>query len=329
MSGFRKAEPKQAALKMGLYGPPGSGKTFTALLIAEALAEREKKRVAFVDTERGTDFYSQAAPRAVHPQAFDFDALYTRSITEVLAALKGLDVSKYSVVVLDSITHLWEAAKAAYSGRTTRAGTIPFQAWGAIKKPYRDLIAWLLSTPIHVLILGRQGIDYKEDEDTGELRAVGAKMKAESETPYEPHILIRLNNERQRNGQGIITAFAEKDRTGVLAGQLITLWPSEASTFSLLVEPLIPLLGGAQATIRSDDETAAVDAEAIVEAEAERVKKSAETLREYAARLDLCRSEADVKAVGKSLTPAVKETMTPADLAALKEKYLNVLNSVK
>ncbi len=79
MAGFRKAKAEQAALKMGIYGPPGSGKTFTSLLIAEGLGVTSGKRVAYVDTERGTDFYCKDVPsRAVHPQAFDFDALYTR-----------------------------------------------------------------------------------------------------------------------------------------------------------------------------------------------------------------------------------------------------------
>src|SRR5262245_3063320 len=129
MAGFRKAKAEQAALKMGLYGPPGSGKTFTALLLAEGLAAKANKRIAFVDTEHGTDFYCKTVPsRPVHPAAFDFDALYTKSITDVISAVKGLKVEEYGVVIIDSITHIWEAARAAYSGRTTKAGTIPFHA---------------------------------------------------------------------------------------------------------------------------------------------------------------------------------------------------------
>ena len=53
MAGFRKASPEQAALKFAIYGPPGSGKTFTTLLVAEGLANIIGKRVAMVDTERG------------------------------------------------------------------------------------------------------------------------------------------------------------------------------------------------------------------------------------------------------------------------------------
>lgn len=38
---FKKAEAKQARLKLGIYGGQGSGKTLTALLIAEGLAKLE------------------------------------------------------------------------------------------------------------------------------------------------------------------------------------------------------------------------------------------------------------------------------------------------
>src|SRR5574338_282563 len=153
MAGFRKAKAEQAALKMGIYGPPGSGKTFTSLMIAEGLAKLTGKRVALVDTEHGSDFYCQTVTsRTVHPEAFDFDALYTKSLTEVISAVRGLDEREYGVIVIDSITHLWEAARNAYDGRQTRAGTIPMQAWGRIKKPYKDLLSTLLSSPMHVII---------------------------------------------------------------------------------------------------------------------------------------------------------------------------------
>jgi KaiC/GvpD/RAD55 family RecA-like ATPase len=141
MAGFRKATPEQAALKMALYGPPGSGKTFTTLLVAEGLANLLGKKVALVDTERGSDFYCQSVPsRLVHPEAFVFDALYTRSLTEVLTECKRLKPEEYGVVIIDSITHLWESAKAAYSGKTTKVGSIPLHAWAKIKAPYKDLM---------------------------------------------------------------------------------------------------------------------------------------------------------------------------------------------
>jgi hypothetical protein len=318
MAGFRKAKAEQASLKLGLYGLAGSGKTFTALLIAEGLANLTKKRAAFVDSERGTDFYSQAVKdRAAHPAAFDFDALYTRSITEVLDAVKSLDPAQHAVVVIDSITHIWDACKNSYAGKMTKIGTLPFHAWAAIKKPYRDLMNYLLSSPMHVIICGRQGNVFEEDEETGEMKKVGEKMKAEGETPYEPHILIHMMNERQKDGTGRILAFAEKDRTGVLAGKTIV-----NPDFDSLVKPLLPLLGNTQAQIQGEDEVASVDAERLASQDQEREMQSQATLDEIKGRIMICKSLADLKEVGKAITPDLKKGMIPAHVAELREAYL-------
>ncbi len=319
MAGFRKAKAEQAALKMGLYGPPGSGKTFTALLLAEGLGKITGKRVAYIDTERGTDFYCQAVPtRAVHPEAFDFDALYTRAISEVLASVRAIDTASHSVLVLDSVTHLWEAAMAAYGGKLTKIGTIPMHAWGKIKKPYKDLMAFMLASPMHVIICGRQKTVYEEDEETEELKSVGVTMRAEGETPYEPHILIRMEalKPKKTNEVAQIIAYAEKDRTGVLSGRSF-INPS----FDSLCKPLLSLLGSVQAQMATGDESAAKDAEALADQDKARETGSAEMLRDFKARIDLAKDPKALKDIGKEITPAVKSKMLPAHVAELREHY--------
>lgn len=319
MSGFRKAKAEQAALKMGVYGPAGSGKTFTSLLLAEGLGRVTKKRVAYIDTEHGTDFYCKDVPsRAVHPEAFDFDALYTRSITEVTAAVQSLDTATHGVLVIDSLTHLWEAAIAAYSGKKTSIDSIPMQAWGRIKKPYKDLMAFLLSSPLHVIMCGRQGTEYATDEETKEMRAIGVKMKAEGETPYEPHILIRMEAKKpeRTNEVAQIIAYAEKDRTGVLAGRSFV-----NPTFDSLCAPLLPLLGEVQAKMDSADEAASKDAEQLIEAERQRGEVSTKLLREWSAKVQLANDPKALKDVGKGITPQLKAQMLPSDVAALREVY--------
>src|SRR5271156_3147660 len=97
MSAFSKPTSLKAALKLAFYGPAGSGRTFTALLLAEGLARQCGRRVAVLDTEQGTAFYSQPVPRRrAHPEAFDFDVLHTRSVTESLAALHALDPAEHA-----------------------------------------------------------------------------------------------------------------------------------------------------------------------------------------------------------------------------------------
>lgn len=318
MAGFRKAKAEQAALKIGMYGPSGSGKTFTGLLMAEGLAKASGKRVAVVDTERGTDFYCKKVDsRRVHPAEFDFDAIYTRSITEVLQAVKDLDPAVYGVLMIDSITHIWEATIKAYEGRTTRAGTIPMHAWGSIKKPYKEMIAHMLSSPMHFIICGRQGNEYTTDEATDELRMSGVKMKAEGETPYEPHILIRMEAVRPKpKAEAVITAFIEKDRTGILNGKVII-----NPTYDLLCAPIMPLLGGQQAKVESDDEVATRDAEAMSDSERKRLDRSGELFAEFNAQFDLAHTAPEVEAVAKKLTKGIKDEMLPAHVTQLREKY--------
>jgi hypothetical protein len=326
MTAFTRPRPLKAALKMALYGPAGSGKTFTALLLAEGLARHSGKRIAYCDTEQGTAFYGQDVPqRPVHPQAFDFEVLYSKSITEVLAAVRGLDPGAYGVVVLDSMTHLWESCKNAFAGRPTRAGTIPLHAWSAIKKPYKELMHLLLSLPVHVLLCGRQGIDYGEDEASGELKSLGYRMRAEGETPYEPDVLVRLESfKKDRKQLAVPTAHVEKDRTGILAGQSIS-WPA----FDNLARPLLGLLGTEQASLPSDEEVGIQDAEALARREAEQALQSAELAAEYTARFGQAESVAELQRLGGQLTPAVKAALLGKDLARVRSAYAARLGSLK
>lgn len=236
---FTKAKPEQAKFKAGLYGLQGSGKTLTALIIAEGLAKRDNKRIAYIDTEHGTDFYAMDIPdRKVHPVAFDFDRIVTRSIMDTLDAVRELDTSVHGVLVIDSVTHLWEAAREAYTGKRMSNGAIPIQAWGAIKKPYKQLMTAFLDGNFHAILCGREGVILEKDED-GDMEVTGTKMKAEGETAYEPHLLARMEAERQRDTGGFrIRAFFEKDRSGILMGK--TIYEPNYATF----EPIVRYLSG-------------------------------------------------------------------------------------
>jgi AAA domain len=318
MATFQKPQPLKAALKLGLYGPAGSGKTFTALLIAEGLARHTGKRVAFCDIEQGTAFYGQeVAQRAVHPEAFDFDVLHTRAITETLAAVKGLDLDVHGVLVVDSISHLWDSCKNAFTGRLTRAGTVPLHAWGTIKKPYKELMHLLLSLPVHVLICGWMGIDYAEDEASGELKNMGYKMRAEGETAYEPDILLRQEfHKASRKEAAVPVAHVEKDRTGILSGKTIS-WP----TFDNVARPLLGLLGTTQVAVPTDDQVGMQDAEALARQEAEWEQRSAELTAEYTTRFAEAGTVATLERIGKELTQTVKALLAGSDLARVRKAY--------
>ena len=271
-SKFSKAKSEQSFFKGSLYGKAGSGKTLTSLLWAEGLAARDKKRIAFIDTERGTEFYALDIPeRKCHPKAFDFDRLITRSIMDTVDAVETLDPAEHSVIVIDSITHLWEAARLAYTGKVMSNGGIPVQAWGGIKKPYKKLMSLLLDGNFHVIICGREGVVMEEDE-AGEAHVTGAKMKAEGETPHEPHVCGRMRPERLPDGSFTINVFFEKDRSGILTGRTIPN-PNYGT-----IEPVVNYLTGtSQGKLGTEEENAERDA-AAQEAQAAKAAQEKESM---------------------------------------------------
>ena len=304
-----------------MYGPPGSGKTFTTLLFAEGLASERGKRIAYVDTERGTSFYAiPVEERDVHPEAFDFDALYTRSIADVTQAVRGLSSDEYGVVVIDSITHLWQAAMDAYEGKQTKADTIPMHAWGKIKKPYKELIDYLMAAPFDVFILGRQkNLFESSPTDPDSIRKVGVGMRAEGETEYEPHLCFRMEGRKdQRDSTRTLNyCYVEKDRTGILAGRSYV-----NPDFSIL-RPIMALFGTEQAPSEDEDERIAKDAE-LLEAQEQKKRdkatKSAGILADMNAKLVATTSLEELAATAGEVKK-LKRSMTAEHVAALQEVY--------
>jgi len=320
MAGFRKQAPQKQFVKMGFYGAQGSGKTLTAMMLAEALASLAGKRVALIDTEGGTEFYRMRVPeRAIHPEPFDFDPCDSgdpRSLTEALQAVRSIDTKVYGVLMVDSISHLWEAAMNAYSGKLTSIGTIPIPGWNKIKRPYKELIKLCLDLPLHWLACGRQGLVFDEDEKTGELKAVGTKMKAEGETPNEPDFLFHMDPIRNPDGTSTICAFGEKDRLGVFRGKT---FPNP--TFETICKPILPYLGGTHASAPSTDETAVLDADRL---EAERMAKERESTKlrdDKLANFAACRTLAEADKVGASITAQLKKRMVNEHVVELREAF--------
>jgi hypothetical protein len=190
-------------------------------------------------------------------------------------------------------------------------------AWGRIKRPYKELMAYMLASPMHFIICGRQKTVYGEDEETGELKAEGVTMRAEGETPFEPHILLRMESIRPKKTNEVaqIVAYAEKDRTGVLSGRSFV-----NPSFDSLCRPLLGLLGNVQGHVGSD-QAAAIDAETLATQERDREAKSAESLRAMSAMIELAADPKALKELGKQITPEFKSAMLPSDVATLRERY--------
>jgi hypothetical protein len=254
-SKFTKAKSERGYLKCALYGKTGSGKTLTSLIWAEYLASLSGKKVYYIDTERGTEYYSMSIPeRKCHPQAFDFERLITRSLMETLEAVEEpAQTPDCGVLVIDSITHIWEAARNAYQGKKMSNDQIPIQAWNGIKKPYKRLMSLFIDGNFHAILCGREGIVMEESED-GEMKVTGTKLKAEGETPHEPDILGRMIPERDSKGKYIIQVFFEKDRSGILTGKTF-----KEPTAEVIAPIVAYLTGGDQGKIGTPEDAAEKD----------------------------------------------------------------------
>lgn len=94
---FAPAEREQVKARIALQGVAGSGKTYTALMLASNLAEK----VAGIDTERGRMLEHKGRFRFDHfaPSRFD-----PRDLTRLLAIAGA---NGYGAVVIDSFSHYW------------------------------------------------------------------------------------------------------------------------------------------------------------------------------------------------------------------------------
>lgn len=316
-----KAQAQQAAIKATFYGPPGSGKTLSSLLIAEGLVKLTGKRIALYDTEHGSDFYSQAIKeRKVHPEAFDFDAMYTRSLLDVLESVRALDTNVYGAVIVDSLTHLWEAAMAAYEGKMTSQDSIPQHAWGKIKKPYKELIQRLMDSPVHMFLLGRQKDLFAKNPDGSLGGSIGVGMQAEKNTAHEPHLCCRFESLRKQDGTySDVLMICEKDRTGILHGRTVVN-PSFA-TFG----PILPYLGETQAQSEDPEEVAARDSELLNDQDhkaKDKAEKSRALFNEFNARIIGAASMEDLNKIAEEAKKA-KRYILGEHSAALNMAYMD------
>jgi hypothetical protein len=189
-----------------------------------------------------------------------------------------------------------------------------------VKRPYKAFVKWLMESPFHVLICGREKNVFEEDKQTGDLKKVGVTMNAEKDTAYEPQACIRLVPKVDPSDPTKTTYFAyvEKDRTGMLAGRTLAnlTWKHFA--------PVVGLLGGEQSKMEDPEVVAARDAEHMEKAEQETQDKkyalSQRYLAEYSKRIAEAKKYPDLTKIGAELK-AKRNSLLDSHSAVLREAY--------
>lgn len=169
-------------LSIGISGASGTGKTYTALLIARGIAEviagRKGAPIGFVDTEnRRALHYRQDFPEMMH---FDFSAVDVDGKMigfppeRWIEVIDAAEAEKLPVLILDSASHAWEGvngvlelhafeldrlvkeAEARANGKyTVDPAKFSQLAWAAVKPRYRRLIDRIVRAKCHLIICTR------------------------------------------------------------------------------------------------------------------------------------------------------------------------------
>lgn len=148
----RKPEVKEKRLKMFVFGEAGIGKTIAALQFPNAY---------IIDTEKGTDFYSDII---VERNSVVFQSTNVDDIREQLKALLTTK-HEYKTLIIDPITQVYNAVqdkwtrvfeKYADTEKQKEVGDFGMRYWGKVKGEFKSLQRMLMQLDMNVIITAHQ-----------------------------------------------------------------------------------------------------------------------------------------------------------------------------
>lgn len=225
---FQKAVNNQAFMKAGIMGFAGSGKSFTASHLAIGLVHLMRQRdlphghrpVFFLDTETGADWVQPFFYEA----GIELFTAKTRAFRDLIPAVNEAQDSA-SVLIIDSISHFWRELCDSYAERKNRRRGLEFQDWAWLKTQWHRFTDSYVNSQAHIILCGRAGFEYdyfERDNGKKELEKTGIKMKAETETGYEPSLLVLMEREMDLDTRRVShVAHILKDRSTRLDGKAI------------------------------------------------------------------------------------------------------------
>lgn len=199
---FKKAERKNIPALLALAGASGSGKTFSALLVASGLVG-EGGKVAFIDTEmgRGAMYADEPLVMSALPQGYDIVELtppYTPA--RYLEAMDMAVKAGYQCIIIDSVTHEWEG-EGGCSDMAERNKLNGLPNWALAKKEHKKFVNKLLTMPVHVIccLRAREKTKPEKDTETGKVKFVeyGVQPIQEKNFMFEMTFSLLLDDKTQ------------------------------------------------------------------------------------------------------------------------------------
>lgn len=206
MSLFKKAERKKAFLKIAITGVSGSGKTYSALQLAQGLGGK----IAMIDTENGSgELYSSLCDYDVAPMEAPF------SPEKYIEYIKEAEKAGYNVLIIDSLSHAWagEGGVLEFVDKKTASSNSrnSFTAWKEATPKQNKMIDAILQAKMDVIVCMRSKQAYEiVENDKGKKTPtkMGLAPIQRDGLEYEFTIMFDIGIERHM-------AIATKDRTGL------------------------------------------------------------------------------------------------------------------
>ena len=203
MNPFTKATKTQSRLRCGIMGPSNSGKTWQALTLANAIG-----KTAVIDTENGS--------ASKYADLFHFDVinLTDHHPQKYMEMIDAAAAAGYDSVVIDSLTHAWDATQRLVDDEVIRTRGNSFQIWGKVGQVYNKLMQKIVQSPIHVVATMRSKTEYVlEENERGKKvpRKIGMAPQVRQGAEYEFDVVLECDHENN--------VWATKSRCPVLNGQ--------------------------------------------------------------------------------------------------------------
>ena len=204
---IKKAERYNAKLRIGLFGASGSGKTTSALLLAQGLVG-DLSKVVVIDTERGSaDLYAHLG---------DYSTLSLEppySPERYIQALKECQNAGFECIIIDSISHEWAEEGGCLEIHDKINGKNGFTDWGKVTPRHNAFVSAILDAKAHVICCGRVKDDVvlvTNDKGKQAPEKVGFKPITRNGFDYEMTVCFSLDVRHNMT--------PTKDRTGLFDG---------------------------------------------------------------------------------------------------------------
>ncbi|MCW8137285.1 MAG: AAA family ATPase [Planctomycetota bacterium] len=234
---FKRAVRREVKLRVALMGPSGGGKTYSALALATHLVD-DPDAIFVADSEvSGTGDQAQGSAEKYvgdwcrcsrcqgHGKVFGFQSALlpkgSQTPNDYVEAIAAAAAAGAKVLILDSITHEWEACLELVDGGK---GPNKFAGWAKVTPLHDRFVQAVLTFPGHVICTMRTKDKHKQEGK--EIVSLGELPVQRVGIEYEFDIALFVSGSRARVVKSRAAALTDRifDRPGRELAELMLAW---------------------------------------------------------------------------------------------------------